>query len=254
MKILPIIPVRTGRVTDIRFEEGLVSGDARYDIFTVMTKLGEAYDSTYFMDLSAYSSGDQQIELLKTLCEVNEVWVDPGIERSEEIIDPLIAGGEWVIMGTSTMDSLTELEEAVDLSDRIIPAIHWASGSIIRSYKTKQQDKEDVRHHMQLFLDLGLESVIFMDLPKIDRRLEFDPYLIDLLVGRDLEVYIAGGIREQDVMSYSEKGISGVLLTINEMLAHLERKRTKRVSVTPIELPEYEPAVQLSSIGMPEFH
>jgi uncharacterized protein related to proFAR isomerase len=254
MKVIPIVPVRTGRVTDIQFENGLKFGETRYDIFEVMTQLGKIYDCSLFLDLNSYSDGDQQIELLKTLCEVNTIWVDPGAEFSDEIIDPLVAGGDSVLMGTSTLESLSELEEAVDLSDRIIPVIHWAHGEVIREYKRKEEGIEDLLAHLSYFEDIGLESSLIMDLPRIASRSEFDPTLLNALLGNELDMYLAGGITEKDALFYSEKGFAGILLCINDMLSTLEQSRNRRSAVEHHELPEYEPAVQLSSIGMPEFH
>ena len=252
MKVLPILPVRTGRAADLRYDGDLVSGDARYDVLSAMAGIGERYDSAYFIDLNGYARGDQQIELLKTLCEVKQIWVDPGAVTSDDIIDPLVAGGEWVVMGTSTMGSLSDLEEAVDLSDRLIPAIHWSGNAVIRNYATRHNGIEDIRHHLRTFLDLGLESIIFMDLPKIHLRQGFETGLLDHLVGTDLQVFIAGGINEQDALPYSRKGVSGILLTMDEMFARLDMRNVKRPVPDTSSLPVYEPSVRLNPIGIPE--
>lgn len=253
MKVIPILPVKAGKVVDVHFDGGLRTGRAKHDIFTVMNHLGNVYDITFFMDLDAYSRGDQQIVLLRALCEVNILWVDPGTQRSDDIIDPLVAGGEWVIMGSSTLRSLGEMEEAADISDRIIPGIHWAHGNVLHGYETGKEGKEDLKYHLDYFDDLGMESVLFMDLPRINKREGMDPDIIELLLGSGLDVYLAGGIKEQDALTYTSLGAAGILLNINDLLGQISRIKMRSIRVQPQTLPEVEPAVQLNPLGFVDY-
>lgn len=246
--------MRNGHVLDISYDDGIRIGSSVHDTYMVMNHLGNVYDTTLFMDLDALFKNEQQIELLKELSEVNEIWVEPAVRRSEEIIDPLVAGGEWVSMGTSTLDSLSELEEASELSDRVIPAIHWAHNEMLHSYKTSFQGREDIQYHLDFFRELGMESVMFMDLGRIRSRDGLDPDIIELLLGSGMDVYLGGGIREQDALTLSGLGAAGIFLYINDLLEHIKRQRPKRVAVHSQDEPVYEPSIQLNPIGFPEFH
>jgi len=254
MKVIPIVPVQGGKVIDIYYDNGLKPGNVSHDIYTVMNHLGNVYDTTLFLDLDALFKRKQQIEVLKELSEVNEVWVEPAVRRSEGIIDPLVAGGEWVVIGTSTLDSLDELEEAAELSDRVIPAIQWNNGEVLRRYPTKHHGVDDIRFHLDFFRKLDLESIMFMDLGRINKREGLDPAIIEIVMGSGMNAYFGGGIKEQDTLTFTGLGAAGILLYINDLLEQISRMRPRRVVVQPHEVTDYEPAIQLNPLGFPEFH
>ncbi|MCK4613288.1 MAG: hypothetical protein KAU14_00675 [Thermoplasmata archaeon] len=253
MKAIPIVPVKGGRVTGIRYDGGLRNNRDFHDVHLVMNHLTKVYDTTYFMDLDAIFTGDQQLQLLKSLCEINTVWVDPGVRMADDVIDPLVAGGEWVSMGTATMDSIEVIGDAVEFSNRVIPMVQWAEGKVLHRYHTGMNGMKDLNYHLDLFMDMGLESVIFMDLGNINRREGMDPDIIETLVGTGMKAYLAGGIKEQDALHLSGLGITGILLYINDLLEKISRERPRRIAVEPYEIIDIEPAVRLSPLGFPEF-
>lgn len=253
MKVLPILPVKAGKVVDLYYNEGLKTGSNFLDVYEVMNQVGKVYDITFFMDLDSYSNGEKQIELLKNLSEVNTIWVDPAARTSEDIIDPLVAGGDWVVMGSSTVNSLDDIEEAVDLSDRILPALHWAHGSVLHSYSTRKEGLEDLSHHLGFFNEISVEAVLFMDLPRINQRNGIDRQITDILLDSGLDVYLAGGIKEQDVLTYTNLGAAGVLLYINDLLEKIARMKPRTNRSDPERLVEIEPAVQLNPLGFVDY-
>ncbi len=253
MKVIPILPVKNGKVVDLHFENGLKTGSITHDVFNVINQLGNVYDISFFIDLDAYFGGNQQIEVLKNLCEVNTIWVDPSPKWSDDIIDPFVAGGEWVAMGTSNLRSLDEMEEAADISDRILPSIHWVHGEILHRYKTRKEGLEDLKYHLDYFKDLGMESVLFMDLPRINLREGVEPEIIEMLMGSGMDVFLAGGVKEQDVLRYTGLGVSGILLYVNDLLEKISRMKPKHHKTDPQKLPEMEPAVQLNPLGFVDY-
>lgn len=257
MKVIPIMPIHNGKVFDISYDNSdntINIGTESHDVYSVISMLGAKYDIQYFLDLNALKFQEQQIEIMKELCKVNEVWIDPAVRTSEEIIDPLIAGGEWVIVSTSSINSIDELEEAVDLSDRIIPAIHWSQGQVIHRYKSSSTGMEDLRSHIKQLSKFDVESLIFIDFDRINATQGPDKRIIEELIDSGLNVYLGGGVREQDVLTYSGLGASGVLLFINELLQHMTRTRPGHHKPFPHEEPVYEPSIQLNPLGFPEFH
>lgn len=253
MKVIPIIPVKAGRITNLYYDDGLKSGREFHDFHKVMDYLSQIYETHLFMDMDAIYTGTQQIELLKELCEMNQVWVEPGISRYEDIIDPLVAGGDCICVSTATLHSLDVLGEIVDLSDRVIPMIQWANGEIVHNYHSKKTGIEDLQFHLDTFMDLDLETVTFLDVGRINLREGMDEEILRPLTSTGLDIYIGGGLREEDVIHYSGLGVKGILLYINDLLEHVKMMRPKDAAVAPREMIEVEPSIQLNPLGFPEY-
>lgn len=62
--------------------------------------------------------------------EGEPVWVDAGVRHAEGAVDVLVAGAERAVVGTKTLRSLTEFDEARELSDNLVPLLDFVDGEL----------------------------------------------------------------------------------------------------------------------------
>lgn len=254
IEIIPILPVKSGKIVDFHYEGRIVTGRDFHEIHVVLNHLNQIYASAYFMDMDGIRNGDLQLELLKELCELHTLYTDPGVRNEEDVIDPLVAGSRWVALSTLTMDSLEVVNNALEISDSIVPLIVWADGRIQHQYRTEQEGIEDIRYHLEFFKDAGMESVLFMDMDTIRQREGYDRHILDSLLESGLNVYIAGGVGEKDALRLQEMGVKGILIYINDILNQIFSEKPRRIPVMePEKVKIIEPAVQLNPIGLPDY-
>ncbi len=62
--------------------------------------------------------------------EGEPVWVDAGVRHAEGAVDVLVAGAERAVVGTKTLRSLSELDEARELSENVVPLLDFVDGEL----------------------------------------------------------------------------------------------------------------------------
>jgi len=95
IEVIPILPVKGGRIVDFRYDGRFVPGRDFHEIHVVLNHLNQIYESAYFMDMDGILNENLQLELLRELCELNTLYTDPGVRNEDDVIDSLIAGSAW---------------------------------------------------------------------------------------------------------------------------------------------------------------
>src|SRR6266540_1537681 len=80
-------------------------------------------------DLGGIERNRPNLEFVRHF-EGEAVWVDAGIRVAESVIDVLVAGAERVVVGTKTLRSLEDLEEARELTENLVPLLDFAAGKL----------------------------------------------------------------------------------------------------------------------------
>jgi len=255
IEVIPILPVKGGRIVDFRFEGGrIILGRDFHDTHVVLNHLNRIYASAYFMDMDGILNEDLQLELLKELCELNTLYTDPGVRNEDDVIDPLVAGSQWIALSTLTMNSPEVSENALEISDSIVPLIVWSEGRVMHPYHTGEEGMKDIEFHLKAFRDAGMESVLFMDMDNIRQREGQNADIIELLIDSGLNVYLAGGVGEKDALQLQDIGVKGILIYINDILQQIFSEKPRRIPVIePEKVKIIEPSVQLNPIGLPDY-
>jgi hypothetical protein len=92
--------------------------------------------------------------------EGDSLWVDAGVRRVEGIIDVLVAGAERAVVGTKTLRSMEELEDALDLTDNVVPLLDFADGSFRATDKVRTLAPAELLRRCK---GLGLDAALFVD-------------------------------------------------------------------------------------------
>lgn len=80
-------------------------------------------------DLGGIERNRPSLELLKRF-EGESLWVDAGIRFADSVIDVLVAGAERVVVGTKTLRRSSELDEARELTENIVPLLDFVRGRL----------------------------------------------------------------------------------------------------------------------------
>jgi histidine biosynthesis protein len=135
LKIVPAISISKGRV--LAPEGGSLvavrgnDGKAR-DILDVVDDLAKEYDTLFVIDLDGRRRGEPQLDYLQEIARDLEIWLDAGVQSSDEAIDALVTGAKHVIVSTATIPNSRELRRAWKLSTDVVPEIVTrADGSVV---------------------------------------------------------------------------------------------------------------------------
>jgi hypothetical protein len=135
MKLVPSISISKGRVlADEGGELVAVRGaDGKpRDILDITDDLAKAYDTVYVVDLDGRRRGEPQLDYLQEIARDLEVWLDAGVQSSDEAIDGLVTGAKHVVISTASIPNSRELRRAWKLSSEVVPEIvAHADGTVL---------------------------------------------------------------------------------------------------------------------------
>ena len=89
----------------------------------------EAFGRVLVWDLDGIERNRPNLGLVRHF-EGEPVWVDAGVRHAEGAVDVLVAGAERAVVGTKTLRSLSELDEARELSENVVPLLDFVDGEV----------------------------------------------------------------------------------------------------------------------------
>ncbi len=92
--------------------------------------------------------------------EGEPLWVDAGVRRAEAVIDVLVAGAERAVVGTKTLRSLSELEEARELTENVVPLLDFVNGEL---WAAEAIRGTDARELLARWRGLGIDTALLVD-------------------------------------------------------------------------------------------
>ncbi|MCI4324348.1 MAG: HisA/HisF-related TIM barrel protein [Thermoplasmata archaeon] len=102
------------------------------DILDITDALGKEFDALYVIDLDGRRRGEPQLDYLQEIARDHEVWLDAGVQSSDEAIDGLVTGAKHVIVSTASIPNARELRRAWKLSDEVVPeVVTHADGTVL---------------------------------------------------------------------------------------------------------------------------
>lgn len=198
MQIVPRVSVYGNRVV-LPVSDGYEA--AATDLVSLIEKAHETYGTVILEDINAILGGIPHLDLLRKV-EKWDVWVDGGVRFSENVMDVLVAGGAKVVIGSKTLQSFGELEDALKLTENIVFQIDYCRrvlGRIAARFRTVTQIIEEAKR-------AGVETFIFMDNHCSPSPLE-EARNLPVEVLRNLYVGILSEKQEEEAEDYELKGI-----------------------------------------------
>jgi uncharacterized protein related to proFAR isomerase len=179
------------------------------------------------LDLSGVQAGRPNFDVLKALIKSKyHVWLDLGVRDIEDVFDSFAMDVNRTIIGTMTAPSLDVFEEAFDLSDRVVPCVHYDGGVL---WPGRRPGPRDVKEAVAAMADIGFDRIGVLDLGRIGRKQGVDMALVELLAELDGNIIFGGGVTEQEVSTPRSAGLSGVFIdpftpVIDQLVIEAERE------------------------------
>jgi phosphoribosylformimino-5-aminoimidazole carboxamide ribonucleotide (ProFAR) isomerase len=126
VKLVPAISISKGRVLAADGDSlvAVHGADGRpRDILDVTDDLAKRYDALYVVDLDGRRRGEPQLDYIQEIARDLEIWLDAGVQSSDEAIDGLVAGAKHVIVSTASIPNSRELRRAWKLSTEVVPEV-----------------------------------------------------------------------------------------------------------------------------------
>ncbi len=206
MQIVPRVSVYAGDVV-LPNSEGYVGIEV--DPVSLIQTASEEYGTVILEDMTAVFGGMPHLDLLRKV-EKLDVWVDGGIRVSENVMDVLVAGGAKAVISTRTLQSFSELDKALKLTENVVFQIDYCQrilGRIALQFSSVPTVLEKARM-------AGVEEFIFMDncspspLEEAE-RLFSEEVLEGLYVG-----FLSKGQAEEA----RDSGVKGVVVQAQELM------------------------------------
>jgi uncharacterized protein related to proFAR isomerase len=179
------------------------------------------------LDLSGVDAGRPNFDVLKALIKSKyHIWLDLGVRDIEDVFDSFAMDVTRTIIGTMTAPSIDIFEEAFDLSDRIVPCIHYDRRVL---WPKRSSGPTDLEKAVAALADIGFEQVGVLDLSRIGRKQSIDEELVERLAGTDVGVILGGGVTEQEVPTLRSAGLAGAFIdpftpVIDQLVGEAEKE------------------------------
>ncbi|HEV8595257.1 MAG TPA: HisA/HisF-related TIM barrel protein [Thermoplasmata archaeon] len=206
-------PIHRPKVVDVAWRDGrLRRGEYRVDFETYWDAVGgPRYNAgrLYVLDLAGINHGKPEFETLRAIAKRTELFLDLGAQDPEDVMDGYMVDAESVIVGTKCLESVAQFEEIRAISEGVVPCLDYAEGVVWSDLAREDRELRSVTAKLR---DMGFRTLAVMDLARLGTFLGPDPRLVSALQGLDFELFLGGGIREEDAAELREKGIPHALV------------------------------------------
>jgi HisA/HisF family protein len=218
MRIVPVLDLKGGVVVHARqgdragyapLRSPLVDGSEPVAVAAALCA-HTGSERLYVADLDAIAGAPPDVETLRRLAAVAELWVDAGATSAERAVALRDAGAARNIVGT---ESLANAElDGVDGPPRVL-SVDLRDGGLISP--RAQLAGRGPAAAVGIARELGVRELLVIDLARVGSRagppLEAVATLAQALPGVD--VYAGGGVRDdQDLHALARAGAAGALV------------------------------------------
>jgi phosphoribosylformimino-5-aminoimidazole carboxamide ribonucleotide (ProFAR) isomerase len=183
-------------------------------ILEVMDELKGQYDKLFITDIHGILKDKPQLELLRSISNKMELWVDAGSRSRDGAIDVLVTGAGKVVLSTKTLGNLKELERAVELSENVLLSIDYDNGIVSPKKDIREMSPHDLLEEAE---SLGLEEIIFTDLKNLASGTNFSIDIGRALINNNLRIYFHGKFRDGTKM-LQNLNLAGVITEVETFL------------------------------------
>ena len=159
------------------------------------------FKKIYIADLDAIAGKPANIEILRKISEIKEIWVDLGIKTKKDVEKYSFLKVKFVL-GTETLQEL----KGLNLREYIV-SVDIKNNKVISPFLP-----EDIEKTLDILISKGVKKIILLTISKVG-TLKGNEYLdLGEKLAQRLEVYLGGGITKKDIEEIKKKGFRGVLI------------------------------------------
>jgi len=151
--ILPRLVVRGGAALSW---EGVVPWQ---EVVEPLDQALQDFGRVLLWDLGGIERNRPNLELLKRF-EGEPLWVDAGIRVADSLVDVLVAGAERAVVGTKTLRALSELDEARELTENLVPLLDFVRGKLWASEDVRDLPPGDL---LRRWREDGLDTALVLE-------------------------------------------------------------------------------------------
>ncbi|MFO8051439.1 MAG: HisA/HisF-related TIM barrel protein [Thermoplasmatota archaeon] len=183
-------------------------------------RLLEKYGKLHYLDILGIRKDTVEWNLVQAVARKDgEVWADTGVEISEGVIDPLMAGMDQVIISTKMISSLEEIASCLELTENIILQIDFDGGIVSKDRTMRKMSPGDLVEEMA---SLGLGKFLIEDI-KDHRKSISRELTMGVLRTAPGGSSIYAGIQEMDeVEDLAQAGLDGVVISASRLIEGLD--------------------------------
>lgn len=149
-------PMSTLRIIEVDVSRGyVIANGERMDPFDVVDSLHGSDDKMLLHDLDGRKRNKHQFDLIQDLSAEIAIWYEGCFQRADNIIDPIVAGAERIIVDTGNF-TVTEFEAAIRMTDRVVIDMDFEYSDGVRNAGFSSQANFKLRN----LLEMGYTDVI----------------------------------------------------------------------------------------------
>jgi phosphoribosylformimino-5-aminoimidazole carboxamide ribonucleotide (ProFAR) isomerase len=204
--IIPAISIRKGRIVQAKGDK------CKVDLIDV---LYETFETILLVDLDGIFKNKPAIDLYRKISQLGDFWVDGGARYSDGVIDLLIGGAQYAVLGTKTLQNLDELKNAYELSENLIFGLDYNGSIMSPDENLRKRPPVDVIKEVK---DIGLDSVLFTDTGRLETNKGLDLNQIKAFKDTGMKIYVSGGVKPSELGIINTLKVAGTIVELSEVL------------------------------------
>ena len=134
------------RVIEVDVSGGyVVENGERIDPFDVVDSLQGSGDRILLHDIDGRRRSKHQLDMIQDLSAEIGIWYDGSIRRADNLIDPIVAGAEKVVVDIGLF-TIAEFETAIRITDRVVVDVDFEHGDRVRDAEFSGQTAQGLRY------------------------------------------------------------------------------------------------------------
>ena len=218
MKLIPALSIKEGRVAIV--EDGNyvflrnVEGQFRNPV-NLIREWKFSGEEVFVLDIDGLERNSPDLDTVKRIAAYKDVWLDAGVDDADSMMDLFVSDASRVVMGTICLESLVELEKALDISENIIISVGYDGGVVSPDPSIAGLTLEEIMEKLGKIENL--RNGMLFDLGGIRDGKRMDLETISKIAGQFKEFYVAGHINREDIPALEDAGISGAIIDFRKM-------------------------------------
>jgi uncharacterized protein related to proFAR isomerase len=209
MRVIPAVSISQGGVLvvdegEYRFLKGKEGKPVE-----LAKELRFSHEIVFILDIDGIERNSPDLNLIRRMSGLVELWVDAGTLTSNGAMDMLVAGASKVVMGTKSILGMVHLGRAVELSENIIFSVDYDRGVLAAEPAMAEMATELL---LNSALEMNVRTALLFDLGGVRDRSQPPLDILRAMVRKFDEVYVAGFVKHETLGSLGGLGLAGVVM------------------------------------------
>ncbi len=175
------------------------------------TKIVQKLDSDeiFILDIDGLERSSPNLTTIKKMAAFKDIWLDAGAQDIEDMMDHFVSDASEVIFGTKSLRNLKELEDAAEMSEKIIFSIDYHDKIISRDKKIADMSIDQLVNAVKDFQ--SLDTIILMDLGSHKDKTPVNIDHINSMTSVFSNVYVSAHVIPEDFQALEDAGVKGII-------------------------------------------